>query len=109
MSSSAYIRTDSDGRSVPLKDWAGRAHQLLVLKMEDGISFLKTVERATEESDAIARAAPALRNFEFRFAEEFKERCHFDTTRMVAAAYRAFIPPPRASAWGAPELADARD
>jgi tRNA(Ser,Leu) C12 N-acetylase TAN1 len=55
-----------------------RYYNVLVLKVEDGMSFLKAVERQTEESpalyDAIARVAPAMRNFEFRSAKEFKER-----------------------------------
>jgi tRNA(Ser,Leu) C12 N-acetylase TAN1 len=53
-------------------------HNVLVLKVEEGMSFLKAVERQTEESpalyDTIARVAPAMRNFEFWSAEEFKER-----------------------------------
>jgi tRNA(Ser,Leu) C12 N-acetylase TAN1 len=53
-------------------------HNVLVLKVEDRMSFLEAVERETEESpalyDAIARVAPAMRNFEFGSAEEFKER-----------------------------------
>jgi len=53
-------------------------HNVVVLKVEDGTSFLKAVERKTDESpalyDAISRIAPATRNFEFRSAEQFKER-----------------------------------
>jgi len=53
-------------------------HNVLVLKVEDGTSFLEAVERKTEESpavyDAISRIAPAIRNFEFQSAEQFKER-----------------------------------
>lgn len=53
-------------------------HNVLVMKVEDAISFLEAVERKTEEStalyDAISRVAPAALNFEFRNSEEFKQK-----------------------------------
>ena len=53
-------------------------HNVLVMRVEDPIALLTSVERRTEESpplyDAISRIAPAIRTFEFHTAQEFKER-----------------------------------
>ena len=53
-------------------------YNVLVMKADDAIGLLESVERKTEESpalyDAISRVAPAMRNFEFRSADEFKEK-----------------------------------
>jgi tRNA(Ser,Leu) C12 N-acetylase TAN1 len=53
-------------------------HNVLLVKVDNAISFLEAVERKTEESpalyDAISRVAPAACNFEFRSGEEFKEK-----------------------------------
>ena len=53
-------------------------HNVLVMKVESGISLLDAVERKTQESpalyDAISRVAPAACNFEFQSGEEFKEK-----------------------------------
>jgi tRNA(Ser,Leu) C12 N-acetylase TAN1 len=55
-------------------------HNLLVMKVDDPIGVLDAIERMTEEDpalyDAIARAAPAMRTFDFQSTEEFKERCN---------------------------------
>jgi tRNA(Ser,Leu) C12 N-acetylase TAN1 len=53
-------------------------HNVLLVKVDDAISFLEAVERKTEESpalyDAISRVAPAACNFEFHSGDEFKEK-----------------------------------
>jgi tRNA(Ser,Leu) C12 N-acetylase TAN1 len=53
-------------------------HNVLVMKVESGISLLEAVERKTQESpalyDAISRVAPAACNFEFQSGEEFREK-----------------------------------
>lgn len=53
-------------------------HNLFVMKVEDPMALLAAIERLTEENpalyDAISRVAPALSNFEFHSAEEFKEK-----------------------------------
>jgi hypothetical protein len=53
-------------------------YNVLVMKVDDPKELLTAVERRTEESpalyDAISRVAPAMRNFEFDSAEEFKEK-----------------------------------
>ena len=67
-------------------------HNVLVMKVEDGISLLEAVERKTQESpalyDAISRVAPAARNFEFQSGEEFKgKRCSLPTLRAAQAGF----------------------
>jgi tRNA(Ser,Leu) C12 N-acetylase TAN1 len=53
-------------------------HNVLVMRVDDPRALLEVVERKTEEVpalyDAISRVAPATRTFEFRSAEEFKEK-----------------------------------
>jgi tRNA(Ser,Leu) C12 N-acetylase TAN1 len=53
-------------------------HNVLVMKVDDPIVVLETIERMTEENpalyDAISRVAPAMRTFDFQSAEEFRER-----------------------------------
>jgi tRNA(Ser,Leu) C12 N-acetylase TAN1 len=53
-------------------------HNVLVMKADDPIGVLETIERMTEENpalyDAISRVAPAMRTFDFQSAEEFRER-----------------------------------
>jgi tRNA(Ser,Leu) C12 N-acetylase TAN1 len=53
-------------------------HNVLVMRADDPIQVLETVERLTEERpalyDAIARVAPAARIFDFQSTEDFKER-----------------------------------
>jgi tRNA(Ser,Leu) C12 N-acetylase TAN1 len=53
-------------------------YNVLVMKADHAIGLLESVERKTEESpalyDAISRVAPAMRNFEFGSADEFKEK-----------------------------------
>jgi tRNA(Ser,Leu) C12 N-acetylase TAN1 len=52
-------------------------HNVLVMKVDDPMSVLETVERLTDERpalyDAIARVAPAMRTFEFQSAASFKD------------------------------------
>jgi hypothetical protein len=53
-------------------------HNVIVMKVDNPIALLDAVERKTEESpalyDAISRVAPAMHNFEFQSADEFKEK-----------------------------------
>jgi tRNA(Ser,Leu) C12 N-acetylase TAN1 len=53
-------------------------HNIIVMKVDNPIVLLDAVERKTEGSpalyDAISRVAPAMRNFEFQSADEFKEK-----------------------------------
>jgi tRNA(Ser,Leu) C12 N-acetylase TAN1 len=53
-------------------------YNVLVMQVEDPVGLLAAIERRTEENpalyDAISRVAPAMRSFEFRSAEEFKDR-----------------------------------
>ncbi len=53
-------------------------YNVLVMKVEDPISLLESVERRTGENtalyDAISRVAPAMRSFEFHSAEEFEAK-----------------------------------
>jgi tRNA(Ser,Leu) C12 N-acetylase TAN1 len=55
-----------------------RYHNVLIMRVEDPIALLATIERQTEENpalyDAISRVAPAQRNFVFQSAEEFLEQ-----------------------------------
>jgi tRNA(Ser,Leu) C12 N-acetylase TAN1 len=48
------------------------------MRVDDPIALLDAVERKTEENpalyDAISRVAPAMRNFEFESADEFREK-----------------------------------
>jgi tRNA(Ser,Leu) C12 N-acetylase TAN1 len=57
-------------------------HNVLVMKVDDPVAALETIERLTDERpalyDAIARVAPALRSFEFGSTDDFK-----DTARSV--------------------------
>jgi tRNA(Ser,Leu) C12 N-acetylase TAN1 len=52
-------------------------HNVLVMKVDDPIMMLDTIETLTNERpalyDAIARVAPAMRTFEFQSTERFKE------------------------------------
>ena len=53
-------------------------YNVLVMKVEDPMVLLESVERRTEENpalyDAISRVAPAMRGFEFQSAEEFEAK-----------------------------------
>jgi tRNA(Ser,Leu) C12 N-acetylase TAN1 len=53
-------------------------YNVLLMRVEDPTSLLEAIERRTKEStalyDAISRVAPAMRNIEFKSAEEFKEK-----------------------------------
>ena len=52
-------------------------YNVLVMRVDNLLKLLSTVEQVTEKDpalyDAIARIAPAMREFEFHSAEEFKE------------------------------------
>jgi tRNA(Ser,Leu) C12 N-acetylase TAN1 len=52
-------------------------YNVLVAKSKDTIGLLEAVERKTESNpalyDAISRVAPAMRNFEFHSADQFKD------------------------------------
>ena len=52
-------------------------YNVLQMKVEDPQALLAAIERRTEENpalyDAISRVAPAMREFEFHSAEEFKQ------------------------------------
>jgi tRNA(Ser,Leu) C12 N-acetylase TAN1 len=53
-------------------------HNVLVMKAEDPVALLASIEKRTEEKpplyDAISRVAPSTRNFDFQSAEEFVEK-----------------------------------
>jgi tRNA(Ser,Leu) C12 N-acetylase TAN1 len=53
-------------------------YNVLVMKAEDSVALLATIEQRTEEKpplyDAISRVAPSMRNFDFQSAEEFAEK-----------------------------------
>ncbi|QWG22297.1 hypothetical protein KMZ93_20310 [Bradyrhizobium sediminis] len=55
----------------------GPYHNVLVMKADDPMAVLESVERLTEERpalyDAIARVAPAMRAFDFSSTENFKD------------------------------------
>jgi tRNA(Ser,Leu) C12 N-acetylase TAN1 len=52
-------------------------YNVLVMKVDDPLATLHSIERLTEERpalyDAIARVAPAMHTFEFQSAEDFRE------------------------------------
>ncbi|MGZ3350060.1 MAG: hypothetical protein ACXU89_14060, partial [Xanthobacteraceae bacterium] len=53
-------------------------YNVLVMKVEDPMVLLESIERRTEENpalyDAISRVAPAMRGFEFQSAEQFEAK-----------------------------------
>lgn len=53
-------------------------YNVLVMKAEDPVALLTTIEKRTDENpalyDAISRVAPAMRSFNFQSAEEFLEK-----------------------------------
>lgn len=53
-------------------------YNILVMTAEDPLALLEAIERRTEERpalyDAISRVAPAMRSFEFRSEEDFKDK-----------------------------------
>jgi tRNA(Ser,Leu) C12 N-acetylase TAN1 len=55
-------------------------YNVLVMKADNAIALLEAVELKTEANpalyDAIARVAPAMHNFEFQSADEFKEKAN---------------------------------
>jgi tRNA(Ser,Leu) C12 N-acetylase TAN1 len=55
-----------------------RYHNILLMNVDNPLDVLGTIERKSDEIpalyDAIARIAPATRTFEFRSADEFREK-----------------------------------